>query len=152
MGDKGIKLRRRLFHKVLIRYTLYLGLEIHGLLLSRASPSQLYVKRLTQRQGHNPSQLYISMACFSGEPLSVLTLYLSPWMDCRVAHRVGTKHHASLLHGASGGVVQGCCDCSRMAQRLARVRCHASGGAPSTLLSTAFIRLQFKLSLCSSPT
>ncbi len=44
---------------MLIRYTLYLGLEIHGLLLSRASPSQLYVKRLTQRQGHNPSQLYI---------------------------------------------------------------------------------------------
>ncbi len=44
---------------MLIRYILYLGLEIHGLLLSRASPSQLYVKRLTLRQGRNPSQLYI---------------------------------------------------------------------------------------------
>ncbi len=56
---KGIIIRRGCFARPL-RYTLYLGIEIHGLLLSRASPSQLYVKRLTQRQDHNPSQLYIS--------------------------------------------------------------------------------------------
>ena len=53
------KLEDVCFARMLIRYTLYLGLQIHGLLLSRASPSQLYVKRLTQSQGHNPSQLYI---------------------------------------------------------------------------------------------
>ncbi len=56
---------------MLIRYRLYLGLQIHGLLLSRASPSQLYVKRFIQRQGHNASKVYISMTYFSGESLPV---------------------------------------------------------------------------------
>ncbi len=78
MKNEGIIIRRGCFAR-LVRYTLYVGLQIHGLLLSRASPSQLYVKRLTQRQSHTPSQIYIRIWSLSawGHSLSGLPLHFA---------------------------------------------------------------------------
>ena len=55
---KGIVIRRLEFARVLIRYTLYLGLQIHGLLLSLTSPGGYEQSGLNQ----NVTNLAIDIA------------------------------------------------------------------------------------------